>query len=341
MTITYGAARQLATDLLVAAGLAVDHAETTAEAIVLADAWGIGSHGLMRLPHYLDRMAAGGYPPKAELTVAEDTGPLLVMDGGGGLGHWQLRHAADEAARRCQRFGIAAVAVGNSGHCGALGVYTLPVTDAGLMAMVFSNGPASMAPWGGHEPVLSTSPLAVGVPLRPRPVVVDMALSAVARGRVAAKAKAGEPIPAGWVVDAAGEPVTDPATALSGMLAPLGGAKGFALALCVEALTGGLIGPALSADVSDMFDPADDPTPQRIAHLVLAIDPARTDSGGSAEAAAARLDDVADRVLAAGGRLPGTGRPHPAKVPDNTVLNVDSAVLAELERRALAAPRTA
>lgn len=121
MTISYQEAVTLAARLLASAGLRANQAWTTARAIVLADVWGIGSHRLMRLPYYLDRMAAGGYPPDAELTTTHDTGPLASLDGGGGLGHWQLSTAAAIAAERCRRFGIAAVAVGNSGHCGALG----------------------------------------------------------------------------------------------------------------------------------------------------------------------------------------------------------------------------
>ena len=306
MTLTVAAARTLASDLLTGAGVPVAAAARTAAALVLADVWGIGSHGLMRLPYYLERLRAGGCNPSASLRLVTDTGPLACYDGEDGLGHWQVWQAATEASSRCLVSGVAVVAVGRSSHCGALGVYTLPMVAAGMVGLVFSNGPAVMPPWGGTAPVVSTSPIAAGIPCRPHPAIVDLATSAVARGRIQAHAQRGEPLPSGWAFDAAGSPTTDPAEAIAGMLAPLGGAKGFALAFLVEALTGGLVGPALSTEVSDMFTPSDAARPQRISHLVVALDPARLDVSGKA---GGRLDQLAAAVVAAGGRVPGAARP--------------------------------
>jgi (2R)-3-sulfolactate dehydrogenase (NADP+) len=336
MTLTLGEARRLATELLAAVGLAHDRARITAEAVTLADIWGIGSHGLLRLPYYLDRTAAGGYPSDADLRPVVDTGPLVVLDGGGGLGHWQLHAAANTACARATEGGVALVAVGNSGHCGALSVYLLPLVEAGLAGLVLSDGPAVMPAWGGRQPLLSTSPLAAGFPTRDHPVLVDMALAAVARGKVAAKAKAGEPLPAGWAFDQTGAPTTDPAVALRGMLAPLGGPKGFALSLVVELLTGGLVGPALSADVTDIFDSSRNAEPQRIAHVILAIDPARTDAGGDPTAALARIDSLTRRITASGGRIPGSTRTLRVELADDVSLTVDPAVEADIRARAAA-----
>lgn len=139
--ITVGDAQRLAADLLRGAGLGAEEAETTALCIVLADVWGVGTHGLLRLPYYLRRLLAGGYPPDAQLASISDTGPLLALDGGGGIGHWQLWQAGQEAASRCARYGIAVVSVANSGHCGALGVYTLPGLDAGCLTLCSRTGP--------------------------------------------------------------------------------------------------------------------------------------------------------------------------------------------------------
>jgi (2R)-3-sulfolactate dehydrogenase (NADP+) len=282
----------------------------------------------MRLPYYLQRLQAGGIKRDADMALVQDSGPVVAYDGQTGLGHWQLWRAAQVAAERCATFGLAAVSVGNSSHCGCLGVYTLPVVDAGYLALVFSNGPAVMPPWGGSRPVLSTSPLAAGIPCRPRPAIVDMATTAVARGRIAERAHRGEALPEGWAMDSSGAPTIDADAALAGMLAPLGGAKGFAIALLVEALTGGLVGPALSADVSDMFDADVASVPQRIAHLVLAIDPARTgiDSRGQQ-----RLDALAELVVQAGGRLPGERPRHPDEIADDEPLVIASRTAAELE----------
>ncbi|MFD4974410.1 Ldh family oxidoreductase [Streptomyces sp. NPDC058424] len=329
MSLGVGTAQALAAGLLEAAGLARERAERTAEAIVLADVWGVGSHGLLRLPYYLQRMVAGGYPPDAELVPVSDTGPVVAYDGGGGLGHWQLHLAAKIAAERCRQFGVAAVSVGNSGHCGALGAYVLPPLRDGLVSLVFSQGPAVMPAWGGSEPLLSTSPLAAGIPTRPRPVIVDLATSAVARGKIAAAAQRGEQLPQGWALDADGRPTTDPQKALHGLLAPLGGAKGFVLALLVESLTGGLVGPLLSADVPDMFRPEEAAQPQRVAHLVLALDPAVLDASGG-DGAQERLDDLARRVVASGGRTPGTGRLFPEEVDQEARLDLPAALEEEL-----------
>jgi (2R)-3-sulfolactate dehydrogenase (NADP+) len=329
VSVTVGGARALCRELLEGVGLQRAHADTTARCIVLADSWGVGSHGLMRLPYYLERTLAGGYPAEATLTTVTDTGPVVVLDGGGGLGHWQLWAGAELASERAGQYGIGAASVGNSGHCGALGVYTLPALDRGLLALVFSNGPAVMAPWGASTPMFSTSPLAAGIPCRPRPSIVDMATSAVARGKIASYAQRGEPLPPGWALDDAGEPTQDAQAALKGLLAPLGGAKGFALAFMVEALAGGLVGPSLSADVSDMFAAQEASTPQRIGHLVLVLDPARFDVEGG-EGASRRLADLAARVEGAGGRLPGSGRRLPEDIADDAVLDLPPALQADL-----------
>lgn len=328
MSLTIREGRELAAELLAASGLPPDAAGQTAQALVLADVWGVSSHGLMRLPFYLERLQAGGCRADATLRTVSDTGPVVSLDGQDGLGHWQLWRAAELARDRCARGGIAAVAVGRSSHCGALGVYTVPPLAAGMIALVFSHGPAVMPPWGGTAAVLSTSPIAGGIPSRPRPAIIDLATSAVARGRIKTAAQRGETLAPGWAFTADGEPTTDPAAALAGMLAPLGGAKGYALAFLVEALTAAAVGPQLSADVPDMFDPADAARPQRIAHLVVALDPAAL----SIDPAVNRFDELAARVDATGGRLPGSRRVLPEDIDENDPLGLAPSTRAELER---------
>lgn len=321
MTLTVDQAVVGTTGLLAATGMPESRARASAESIVVADLWGRGSHGLLRLPYYLERLLAGGYNPRAELVQVTDTGPAVCYDGQAGLGHWQLREAAELAAERAGRYGLAAVSVGNSGHCGALGVYASPGLDAGLLSIIFSNGPAVMPPWNGHAPVLSTSPLAAGIPCHPDPAVVDLATSAVARGRIAKRAAQGQPLEPGWAFDAAGAPTTDPQAALAGMLAPLGGAKGFALAFLVEALTGGMVGPSLATDVSDMFRAQDAARPQQIAHLVVTFDAGCFDSTG--QGGTGRLDALAEAVTKAGGRLPGAGKCRLSRLDGSLTIGVD------------------
>lgn len=324
---SYAQVSDLADRLLRRVGVPAAEAGVAARALATADAWGVGSHGLLRLPYYLERFVAGGMRPDAALSPVSDTGPVVALDGHDGLGHPQVWAAAETAADRCAHYGVGVVSVGRSAHCGCLGFYVLPMLARGQIGLVFSTGPAVMAPWGGHAPVLSTSPLAAGIPCRPRPAIVDLATSAVARGKIAAYAKRDEALPEGWAVDAAGGPTTDPRAALTGMLAPLGGGKGFALALLVEALAGGAVGPALAGDISDMFDPTHAGQPQRIGHLVLALDPARLDTDGGASG---RLDALAERVEAAGGRLPGARRVPPDEIPPDTPVALPEGLRAEL-----------
>jgi (2R)-3-sulfolactate dehydrogenase (NADP+) len=323
--LTVGRAIEKAIELLVAAGMDSAHASASAHAIVASDRWGIGSHGLMRLPFYLDRLKAGGINPKAELKKITDMPGLVIFDGDDGLGHWQIQHAAELAAERAIINGIAAVGVGRSSHCGALGIYVWPMIDKGLVGIAFSTGPAVMPPWGGNKPLLSTSPLAAGIPTNP-PTVVDLATSAVARGKIQAKAQAGAELEPGWAFTKDGAPTLDAKEALAGMLAPLGGAKGYALAVLVESLTGVLIGPTLSKNIPDMFNHDHDSSPQEIAHFVIAIDASKLSVDGENT----RLADFAGEVSSAGGRLPGSNRVNPGKLNLADEISITDSVATQL-----------
>lgn len=330
MKITSDQALETATELIAGVGVKLDRARATARALVLAELWGLGSHGLLRLPIYLDRSLAGGNPADADLVPVTDTGSLVVLDGGGGLGHWQLSEASAMAVERASRHGVAVVAVGDSGHCGALGVYAADVAEAGMAALVTSTGPAVLPPWGGDRRLLSTSPLAAGFPLTPRPAVVDLALSTVARGKIAAYAARDEPLPDGWALDADGNPTNDPQEALGGMLSPLGGAKGYALAFMVEALTAGLVGPSPAEEVADFFDADANARRQGIAHLLVVIDPRRTDHRAHADGPAGRLGRLAESVHSAGGRVPGARRLAPSELSGTEEFTVDDALWSSL-----------
>lgn len=314
-----------ATAMLVAAGVPQENAALTARAIVTSDVWGNPSHGLMRLPFYLQRITMGGVNAGANLKVISERGAITSIDGEDGLGHWQLWRAAELGVSKAKEFGISLVSVKNSSHCGALGVYLYPALDAGQIAMIFTNGPAVMPAVGGNAPLLSTSPIASGVPSNP-PMIIDLSTSAVARGKIANAAKAGGSIPEGWAVNAKGEPITDAKEALMGMLAPLGGAKGFALGLMVESLSAGLSGGALSREVPDMFNPDDDTKPQGISHTVITIDP--NDLGDSAS-----YDDfnkLASSITETGGRVPGSKRTHPNQLGTGEI-NIAEPVLKDLD----------
>lgn len=324
-TLTVSEALSRATELLEAAGLSAERSALSARCIVASDRWAIPSHGLMRLPFYLDRLLAGGINPKADLKLVTDLPSLVVLDGDNGLGHWQVHEAAAIAVDRAKLNGISAVGVGRSSHCGALGIYVAPGAAQGLVTLLFSTGPAVMPPWGGSKPVLSTSPIAAGLPTNPVSII-DLATSAVARGKIAAKAQKNEALEPGWAFTASGEPTTNAKEALAGMLAPLGGAKGYALAVLVEALTGALIGPTLSKNIPDMFAKEQAALPQEIAHFVIAIDAEKLSVDGSHQ----RLPELAEAVRDAGGRMPGSNRVDPEHLVGTDEIVITDSVMAEL-----------
>jgi len=323
--LTVGSAIAKAQELLEAAGVPSEQAATTARCIVASDRWGIGSHGLRRLPFYLSRLQAGGIKPTAQLKTVTDLPSLVVFDGDDGLGHWQLQKAAEVAAERAMVNGIAAVGVGRSNHCGALGIYVWPMINRGLVGIAFSTGPAVMPPWGGNKVLLSTSPIAAGIPTNP-PTVVDLATSAVARGKIQAKAQAGAELEPGWAFTKDGAPTTDAKEALAGMLAPLGGVKGYAVAVLVESLTGMLIGPTLAKNIPDMFAASQDALPQQISHFIIAIDAAKL----SVDGANNRTNEFVSEVGAAGGRLPGANRVNPEKLNLDDEITITDQVFSQL-----------
>jgi (2R)-3-sulfolactate dehydrogenase (NADP+) len=323
--LTVGIAVAKAAQLLQDAGVPAEQAEVTARCIVASDRWGIGSHGLMRLPFYLSRLKAGGINPTAQLKTVTDLPSLVVFDGDDGLGHWQLQKAAEIASERALVNGVAAVGVGRSNHCGALGIYVWPMINRGLVGIAFSTGPAVMPPWGGNKPLLSTSPIAAGIPTNP-PTVVDLATSAVARGKIQAKAQAGAELEPGWAFTKDGAPTTDAKEALAGMLAPLGGVKGYAVAVLVESLTGMLIGPTLAKNIPDMFAASQDALPQQISHFVIAIDAAKL----SVDGANNRTNEFVSEVGAAGGRLPGANRVNPEKLNLDDEITITDQVFSQL-----------
>lgn len=314
-------------NLLERAGVPKQNAQLTARLICAADAWGIGSHGLIRLPYYLNRIVAGGISATAQIVEEKAMTTLKVLHGNNGLGHWQLWQAATDAAKLAQEHGTAAIAIRSSAHAGALGLFTWPAINHGCLTFVFSNGPAVMPAWGGAKPLLSTSPLAIGAPGKPNQLIIDLATSAVARGKIAAKAKSGEPVPEGWALDKDGNPTTDAQAALMGMLAPLGGAKGFALAMAVETLTGGLIGPNLAQAMPDMFVAADDAKPQQISHLVVTVNAQFID-----DTDLERIAKLQQSVVDSGSRVPGSAKIDPMQLDLDASVTIAPEVLKELEQ---------
>ncbi|GMG81381.1 Ldh family oxidoreductase [Paralimibaculum aggregatum] len=297
--LTLAAAEDLVAAALEASRTGAAQARAVARALVAAEAEGQGGHGLARVSSYAAQARAGKVDGFAE-PAAEMVRPgFLSVDAGTGFAYPALDLAREKLAAMAAAQGIAAAAIRRSHHCGSLGLQVGALAEAGLMALMVANTPKAMAPWGGGTALFGTNPIAFAAPLAgAAPIVIDLSLSEVARGKVMAAAKAGREIPEGWALDAEGRPTTDPKAALAGTMLPAGGAKGAALALMVELLAGALAGPSLSFEASSFLD-AEGAAPAA-GQLLIAIDP------GCGDAVAARVTRLAEAIEAdPGARLPG------------------------------------
>jgi (2R)-3-sulfolactate dehydrogenase (NADP+) len=302
-TVTFPPGRLLgfAAAALADLGVPGEDAALVAESLVEAELQGQPAHGLLRLPFLLDRLRAGLINPRPTFRVSGDRPAAALLDADNALGPVAGVRAIDLAAERARLAGAGVVAVRRGNHLGSLGFYLRRCAGGGLVGLAFTNTPPAMPPPGTSTAYLGTNPIAAGFPAAGEPVLVDMATSQVARGHVLRAARLGEPIPEGWAVDAEGRPTTDPAAAIDGSLLPLGGHKGFALALLVEVLSGVLAGAAVGPEVSGTFTPSD--RESNVGHCFLALDPEALAPGF-----AARMQRVADELRRMGGRAPGDRR---------------------------------
>jgi (2R)-3-sulfolactate dehydrogenase (NADP+) len=237
-----------------------------------------------------------------------------------------------QGSDQARRYGIAFAGVANSHHFGAAAYHLAPVAQAGLVGLAFTNSPSAINAWGGKKALYGTNPIAAVFARKGAdPVVVDLSLTEVVRGKIMLYAKEGKPIPLGWAVDKDGNPTTDPKAALTGSLSAIGGAKGTALALMVEIICVALTGAAFSFENDSYFEPGGKP---RIGHVVIAIDP---DALAGADSYFSRLEALISRMLAEEGvRLPGARRQQAAARARADGIEVSDALLAEL--RTLARP---
>lgn len=325
-------AKILACDVLMAAGASRKAAEITADALVAADADGIASHGLSRLPAYADQVRAGKVAGGAEPALDWTAQATLRVDAGTGFAFPAIAAGLAAAAERVKETGIVAVAVHTSHHAGVLGHHVEWLADRGLAGLAFSNAPAAIAPWGGAKGLFGTNPIAFAVPRAgAAPLVIDASLSKVARGKVMVAAQRGNPIPDDWALDPEGKPTTDPKAALAGTMLPIGDAKGAALVLMVEILAAGLTGGQFGFEASSFFD-AKGPSPA-IGQLFVVMDPVRL--GGAAFAQ--RLEALLGAILAQEGtRLPGDRRLTTRAASAKDGISVPAALLDDLRQRAAA-----
>lgn len=280
-------------------------AAATAGALVAAEMEGIGSHGASRVPQYCSHLRNGRATGSAVPTVARDGRAACLVDAGGGLAYQACALAVREAIERAKQFGVSFVAITNSNHFGVAAYHVEAIAGVGLVGFAFSNSPAAMPAWGGKRPLVGTNPIAATFPRRTQPpLVIDLSLSAAARGRIMVAAREGKPIPEGWALDRDGQPTTDPKAALEGSMLPAGGVKGAMLALTVELLVCSLSGAAYGFESDSFFTAEGRPT--RIGQAFLAIDP---DALVGREVFHERVETLVEAMIADPGvRLPGERR---------------------------------
>jgi len=324
-TLTLGQAERLVADALTRCRTRRDNAACVARALVAAEADGLKGHGLTRVPSYAAQARIGKVDGLAVPAIERPRPGAAMIDAKHGFAYPALDAAVALLPAMARAAGIACAAIRRSHHCGAAGHPVERLAEQGLVAMMFANTPAAIAPWGGAIPVFGTNPVAFACPLPGRPpVVVDLALSNVARGNILAAKQKQERIPPGWALDAAGRPTTDPDAALAGTMLPVGDAKGTALALMVELLGAGLTGSNFAAEASSFLD-AEGPPPGT-GQLVIAFDPAAF--GGSLARFGVLIASIESQP---GARLPGTRRLAARRKAAREGLPVSDAFLREIE----------
>jgi len=257
-----------------------------------------------RVALYAQHLREGRANGRARVKIVRKKGGACLVDACGGLAYEAAAIAVKEAIKRAKKYGVAFCGVTNSHHFGAAAYHLAPVAEAGLVGLAFTNSPSAINAWGGSKAFFGTNPIAAIFPRRNAvPIVVDLSLTEVTRGKIMLAAKEGKSIPLGWAVDRDGNPTTDAKAALTGSLTAIGGVKGTALALMVEVLCVALTGAAFSFENESYFEPGNAP---RIGHAILAIDP---DALAGADSYYSRLEVMISAMVADEGvRLPGARR---------------------------------
>ena len=301
-------------------------AQATAQALVAAEMEGLSGHGLSRVALYCTHLRERRVDGRAKPKVVKKKGAACLVDAGGGLAFLASALAVKEAVKRAKRYGVAFSGVTNSHHFGAAAYHLAPIAQAGLAGLAFTNSPPAINAWGGKKAFYGTNPIAAIFPRKDAdPIVVDLSLTEVVRGKIMLYAKEGKPIPLGWALDKDGNPTTDPKAALTGSLMAIGGVKGTSLALMVEVLCVALTGAAFSFENDSYFEPGGKP---RIGHAILAIDP---EALAGMTSYYERLETMILKMLADEGvRLPGVRRQQAAARARAEGMEISDALLSEL-----------
>jgi LDH2 family malate/lactate/ureidoglycolate dehydrogenase len=259
-----------ATAVYAGAGMPERDAHFVADTLVQADLWGHQSHGVLRLGWYLDRIKNGVMKPVSKPQFTVDAGAVAVIDGHDGVGHVITELATREAIKRAKVHGLGAVGVKMSNHFGTCMYYTRMGAVEGCAMFLTSNGGPAMAPWGGRKKIIGTNPWSVATPAgKYPPFLMDMANTGVARGKIYLARNKRQPIPQGWAIDKDGAPTTDPQAAIDGIILPMAGHKGYAIAMMVDVLSGVLTG---SGFLSQVHSPYKTDEKSNCGHFMIAID---------------------------------------------------------------------
>lgn len=321
----------LATRALTQAGASRPMAEATVRALLYADARGLPSHGLSRVLQYTTHLRNGRANGAAVAKVVNGKAAACLVDAEEGLAFPACELAITEAITRAKAAGACFVGVTNSHHFGAAACHVEAVAAAGMVGLAFGNSPSAMPAWGGKRGIFGTNPIAAAFPRQHEaPLIIDLSLSEVARGKLMIAAKKGESIPLGWALDKDGKPTTDPKAGMEGTMMPAGGVKGAMLAMIVELLCCALTGAAFGFEADSFF--VDAGNRPRIGQAFLAIDP---DALAGRSTFYARMETLIAAMLAEEGvRLPGYRRAAIAHDVQRDGVEIPAALLADLERLA-------
>jgi len=320
--------RDFASRALQRAGASETMAMMTAAALVDAEAQGLSSHGIARVPQYATHLRNGRADGRAIPVIARERGGAVLIDARCGLAFPACALAVGEAVSRAREFGVSFAAVTNSHHFGVAAWHLAPIAQARMVGLAFGNSPAAMPAAGGRRALFGTNPIAAVFPREASPpLTIDLSLSEAARGKVMVAAKEGRPIPLGWAIDAHGQPTTDAKAALQGSMLAMGGTKGAMLALVVELLVTALTGAAMGFEASSFF--VDEGNRPRIGQAFVAIDP-------DALAGNARYFERVETLVTAmlddeGVRLPGARRAALAECAAQDGVDIAPALLQQLQ----------
>lgn len=293
--------RRFIADAFLACGMPQNNALKMASLMAAADVGGQDGHGMFRLPQYIKRIKAGGMSVDPKISVLSERTATALLDGGNGPGHLVMSRAAELAVEKAKTCGVAWVGARHSNHAGPAFLYAQMPLEQDMIGLYVAVGSANhMPPWGGTDLMLSTNPISVAIPSHKRPaVVLDMATTVAAYGKVKTAADRGETMPEGWMIDKQGQPLTDPTRSRDGLLLPIGGPKGYGLSLIFGLLAGTLNGAAFGKDVVDFN--ADPEATTNTGHFVIALDIA---AFADPDTFKTQIDGIWDQMKASD-RLPG------------------------------------